>query len=575
MSLRAKLLLLFFGLAVAPLCALGLFNHVQTMRGLEALLARQTRTLAETAGRAIDERLAVQRSDLLMLAENLETRRLLEARRQGDPARFEAALSTADPFLQQLWRQYGPWYRTVEIRDSGGALVYFLGEAAARDEEALGWRPDDLLFRQPVPDGLGEIVAYTRSEALLPPEALGGAFGERGFSVVVERGSGRVLYHPEAGRLRQPIEAVLGVLPEALASSGPAALRLGAGDSLRIGSYVAMADPAWTVLATASLAEFAPPFVRVRNASLIALLLVTLGVSTAFAVAIRRATGRLEALTSAADALGRGDLAPVLPPAGRDEVGRLTVAFGLMTAKLREMMLHLERSRQMAAIGSFASEVAHEIRNPLTSVKLNLQRIERLVAQDRTHPGAEAPLRISLREIERLERVVRGVLHLGRPRTLTREPCPLHAVIERSLETVKEMAARQGVRIQRSLEASTDTVAGDAEQLQGALLNVLLNALEAMPGGGTLRVETKVEERDGGDVLVLRITDSGPGIPYGRRERLFEPFHSTKPDGTGLGLAIALRTAEEHGGGLKLEADAREGAAFRFELPLQPEGVGV
>lgn len=583
MSLRAKLLALFAAVAVAPLCAVGLVNHVQAMRALEALLARQTGALAERAAHEIADRYAVQQSDLLLLAENWETQRLLRAEAARDSAAMRAARATAEPYFDQLWQQFSSSYHAVALRDRGGAVILRLGDPALDGDPtfaAPGAEPR-LVFEQPIVDAtsgerLGTVTAWPAPRHLLPPEALAAQFGGSGYTAVVDRATGRILYHSLRGDFRRSAAAVLGVEPAALRAEEPADFRFREGDTLRIASVAPLADPAWSVLATTAVDEFSPPFARMRTTNLLLLLLVLLSVSTAFGLAIRRGTRSLAELTRAADAVGRGDFAPPLPPAGNDEIGRLTSAFRLMTAKVREMMEQIERDRQMAAIGEFAAEIAHEIRNPLTSVKLNLQRIERRVRGSPDASAASVPLEISLREINRLERVVRGILHLGRPRRLSPTPCSLHAVVREAVETVRAEAEPKGVRIGADLAAGEDRVRGDSQQLKGALLNVLLNAVEAMPQGGFLRIATEVLERnDGTDAIVVRVADSGPGISAAERDRLFRPFHTTKPHGTGLGLAMALRTAQEHGGTLSLEASSGGpgGAVFRLELPLAAERV--
>lgn len=587
MSLRTKLLALFALLAVAPLCALGIANHIQAMRALESLLVRQTHTLAERAANEIRDRYAVQRSDLLLLAENEETQRLLGARAGGDTAAERAARAVAGPFFAQLWGQFSPFYHAIEIRDARGVVVHRMGEDPGEAEGIGGGASEQprLRFVQRVTDAasgrrLGDVLAWPTVAQLLPGSVLESRFGESGYSMVVERSSGRILYHSRQAHLRRTLESALGGRHELRADgAGAGWLSFREGDSTRIASFVTLDAPEWTVIATTAMQEFAGPFDRMRTRTLLLLLLVTLTVSAAFVLAIRRATRTLSALTRAADAVGRGDFAPELPPAdGTDEVGRLTRAFRLMAAKVGEMLAQVERSRQMAAIGEFAAEIAHEIRNPLTSVKLNLQRIERVVRAGNVPGAASRPLAISLREISRLERVIRGVLHLGRPRALARRPCALHGCIQAALETVRSQAQRQRIRIETELAAGSDVVPGDAGQVEAALLNLLLNAIEAMPDGGVLRVATWTENRvDETGTIVIRVADSGPGIPAAGRDRLFRPFYTTKPEGTGLGLATALRTIEEHGGTLALEEReaprAGSGAVFRIELPLVREAV--
>jgi two-component system, NtrC family, sensor histidine kinase HydH len=268
--------------------------------------------------------------------------------------------------------------------------------------------------------------------------------------------------------------------------------------------------------------------------------------------------------------VGQGDFMPALPRAGGDEVGRLTVAFRTMTQEIRSKVEEIERSRQLAAVGEFAAELSHEIRNPLTAVKLNLQRLERMVDRSDVQMEAARPLQLALREIGRLERVVRGALHLGRPAAgsvTERRTVSVRELVAGAVEPLGALLDTQGVRLDVACDEAS--VRCDSAELTGALVNVLLNAVEAMPAGGTLSVRA-MQTADRVDVL---ITDTGGGIPATARERLFRPFATTKPDGTGLGLALAHRAVEAHGGALTLEHTGPGGTTFRVRLPHAAERV--
>jgi signal transduction histidine kinase len=349
------------------------------------------------------------------------------------------------------------------------------------------------------------------------------------------------------------------------------------GDSVRVATVVPLVSPAWTVLVAGTVDEFSAPFVRLRTTSFTFIALVGLVAATGFLLVLWRATASLRILTAAADEVGRGNFEPRLPDSANDDVGRLARAFGLMTDRVREMMAQVERGRQMAAVGEFANEIAHEIRNPLTSIKLNLQALERGARQGQVATLLVRPLEISLREVQRLDRVVHGVLRLGRGRSIERVPVPLRQVVQRALDVARPQVDRRNLRLTVSQSAGVDEVVADAAQLEAAVLNLLLNAAEATPPGGLVRVSVEhVDAADastGGRVRVC-IGDGGAGVADELRERIFQPFFTTKPGGTGLGLALAQRTAEEHGGSLSLASRAPgeaasdgAGAVFVLELP--------
>jgi signal transduction histidine kinase len=225
----------------------------------------------------------------------------------------------------------------------------------------------------------------------------------------------------------------------------------------------------------------------------------------------------------------------------------------------------------MAVLGEFASQVAHEIRNPLTSIKLNLQGLARDARSGQLPAPTAASVDICLLEIDRLDGVVGGVLTLAQTGPVLLTSCRVHGIVREAVRLVGAQASAQSVLIEVDLRAEADVVSGDATRLQGALLNLLLNALAAMPGGGTLRVATESTGTDvAASLLRLHVIDTGSGIRPGDQERIFRPFHTTRTGGTGLGLPIARRTVEAHGGRLTLverPAGAR-GAEFLIELPL-------
>ena len=586
MSLRARLIALFCALAVGPLAAIGVFDYFRAKRAVRELVASQAGAIAERTASELRDRYTLRESDLLLLIENAETQRLFRTREGGSRADADAAWTAADTYLRRAWELFAHSYVEVEFLDTRGERVYRLGAPAERTPAvgAGGTAGEVLVVRRPIRDDrdghpLGTLVAAIRLGAVLPQEALQASFGHAGFTTVLDRRSDRVVYHPLHAFTQRAASAVLGTegwdVQPALLARGRGSFVYRENNTTRVASFVSLADPAWTIVSSAALDEFAAPFARSSLVNLLLVLAVTLLASAAFVLWTRRSTRSLEALTAAADEVGAGNFAPGLPPAGRDEVGRLSAAFALMVAKVRAMLIEIESNRHMVAVGSFAAQLSHEIRNPLTSLKLNLQSLQRDASAGALPDSAARPLDICLREIERLDRVVSGALSLGQDRGLARAPCSLHRILADALDLVRPQLQQQHVTFEISLRAPTERVDGDPESLKAVILNLLLNAIEAMPGGGTLSVSTEVVTLEPGSRagVRVRVADTGSGVPAEARERVFEPFYSTKPHGTGFGLPVALRTVEEHGGKLRLaDSDPGErGAVFLVELPLASE----
>ncbi len=574
MSLRTKLIAAFFLLAVAPLIAIGLVGYLRSTRALRALLERQTSDIAARVAAEVAARYAQRESDLLLLGENVESQRLLQARAGGTAAERAAALAAADTYLRSAWSLMARSYERVELRDAAGA-AYRLGDVEAPDRltAARGFT-----IARPIADQegrrVGTIVALVRREALLPGDLSGSRVGRSGYTMVLDRATGEVAYHPRHTLMRMAAASLLGPsgwnIDTARLARATGSLRYVEDDTTRVASFVSLAAPRWTVISSAAADEFATPFVRTGQVLLAFVLLVTALAASGFVLLARRATESLQVLTAAADEVGRGNFEPRLPRAGEDEVGRLTTGFALMVAKVRAMLHEVETSRHMAAVGAFAAQVSHEIRNPLTSIKLNLQRLERVAATGGMPEESRVALGICLREIERLDRVVRGVLALGRERPALKVSCAIHDLVGDALAVVRAQLDQQHVEVATAFGAPRDQVLGEPEQLKSVFLNLFLNAAEAMPNGGRLDVTTAGRGDPGAAAprIRVRVADTGSGIPANVRDKIFQPFYSTKAHGSGFGLPLALRTIEEHGGRLTLVAGQDRGAVFEVELPV-------
>jgi signal transduction histidine kinase len=232
-----------------------------------------------------------------------------------------------------------------------------------------------------------------------------------------------------------------------------------------------------------------------------------------------------------------------------------------MIATLQQRNREVERAEQMSVVGQLAAGVAHELRNPLTSIKMLVQtNREQALAR-----GTEAEdLEIIEQEIRRMEITLQHFLDFARPPRLERRPLDLCQPIERTLALIAGRANRLKVHIRFDKPAQPVTVDADPEQLQQLLLNLTLNALDVMPRGGELAVE--IDQQDSGRVEV-RVLDTGAGIAADMWPRLFQPFSSNKDTGLGLGLVISRRIAEGHGGTLHAANRKEGGAAFVLSLP--------
>jgi signal transduction histidine kinase len=229
--------------------------------------------------------------------------------------------------------------------------------------------------------------------------------------------------------------------------------------------------------------------------------------------------------------------------------------------RLQRNQRALIRAEQLSAVGQLAASVAHEVRNPLTSVKM---LVEAAMRASNRKPLSDADLGVIHGEIARLEETVQGFLDFARPPAPQRRAGELRELVGQALDLVRARARQQGVRIEVENPAQLVLVELDPGQFRTVLINLFLNALDAMPSGGLLRVVLEILPQGG---VSLRVEDTGKGIDPAVADRLFTPFASTKPTGTGLGLSISRRVVEEHGGRLDAMNRPGGGACFSIVLP--------
>jgi signal transduction histidine kinase len=282
---------------------------------------------------------------------------------------------------------------------------------------------------------------------------------------------------------------------------------------------------------------------------------------------VHRLNGPVPARDTADDGDGLIDVARVTVAADGD-LGQMDQQLQRVVRRVEEVMERLRRhhwemlrAEQLAAVGQLAAGVAHEVRNPLTGMKLLVEAALR--PRNRTLLSDE-DLRVIHGEITRLEETVQNFLSFARLPALQRHRCDLREAVTRSADLVRARARRQGVDLLLALPEQPVDVDLDAGQFSTVLVNLFLNALDVMPRGGRLGVELAADGR----ACRLRVTDTGPGIAPEMSRRLFSPFASTKPTGTGLGLSVSRRIVEEHGGQVAGANRPGGGACFTITLPV-------
>ncbi len=308
----------------------------------------------------------------------------------------------------------------------------------------------------------------------------------------------------------------------------------------------------------------------------------------------RRLSEPVLALAGSAKKIAGGERDVSLPAAGRDEIGHLTTAFADMTNALRisdlelqelnrqlekkverrtsqleeksleliqtqEQLLHQEK---LAAIGSLASGVAHEINNPAAIIRGNVEILQMGLADDADEHEELAEI---MKQVDRISLITRNLLSSSREQNLNTEPVQIPALLGEILDQLSHHAPMVGIKVKKTFAAELPAVQGDRERLRQVFTNILLNAAQAMAGKGELRLSGSVEDR----WVRILVADTGPGMNESTRVKIFNPFFTTKSNGTGLGLSVSYGIIRAHGGSIEVSSSEGEGTVFQIDLPIK------
>ena len=246
----------------------------------------------------------------------------------------------------------------------------------------------------------------------------------------------------------------------------------------------------------------------------------------------------------------------------RSELLKATERLRQANRELETRTEELRRADRLSAIGQLAASLAHEIRNPLASMDGAIDILER-------HPESaeerEEFLGIIRKECLRLNRLLSDLLDFARPRFPQALPAQVDEILRSVARLASASAERSGIEIRVVVSEGLPDVLCDPEQIRQVILNLTLNAIQAMPNGGTVTLAAHMEKAH----ILLSVTDEGPGIPEGDMHRVFDPFFSTKKGGTGLGLSVAHQIVTQHGGAISVGRNVDKGMTFTVALPLQ------
>lgn len=292
----------------------------------------------------------------------------------------------------------------------------------------------------------------------------------------------------------------------------------------------------------------------------------------------RNLTSPINQLARTAALIGKGEFGVKLEEGRQDEIGELMVAFNRMGEDLKRFEETRKRVEALEIASQFSAKMAHEIRNPLNSIGLIIDHLRDAFAPaEERHRRKFMELTDDVKsEVGRLNKTVEDFLRFAGPRRLELQPTDLRELIGEVVRLTEAEAASQKVEVAFRHDPSLPPIRADYGQLRQAILNLFINAIQAMPNGGKLAVTTRrAPVRNGKEAVAVEFKDTGGGISEENLPHLFEPYFTTKVNGFGLGLAIVSRIIEDHRGTIEVESRVGEGTRFVLSLPVEREAVHV
>jgi signal transduction histidine kinase len=594
-SLRTKVAIVFLLVALAPLGAGSVLAIRACNRLIVGLVSSQLDNLAAEKQELVERWMSERRADLELAADSAQLRGL--------------QASQIGPFLRLLQEKYKV-YRQFTVAAADGRIVYATDGASGSVADQAWHRKaitgeDYLSDVRLAPDGqeavfhlattvrgaqgrpLGTLCAEVSTRSIVA-RVLRVSLGKTGECYLVDR-TGMFLAHQHPRRILKETIAQSGSFAHIFQSSQLGTIYTDYRGIAVLGASRAVQGTPWFVVVEQDRDEAFESADRLARAMWIGLF-VTACVAIALSWAVAwYVVGPIRRLRDAAVILAHGEYEHAAVDAQTtraDEIGALAAAFREMAgdlgrlhaglkqrlglteeqlrlsdAKLQETIAAAARSEHLAALGGLAAGMAHEIRTPLASLKLFLQA----VAEELPAPEQTEDLQIALRQVRRIETTINHFLDFARPSVPQRTEVDFFRLVDDAIAVVRPRANHQRVQVDAVVAAGLPEVQGDVRQLTESLVNLLANAVDAMPSGGRLTISVTA---DVGCGVRIEVGDTGPGIADEDLPRLFQPFFTTKPSGSGLGLAIVRNTIERHGGQVTVSSPPGQGTRFTIHLPM-------
>lgn len=598
-----RLLRWFLLVALIPLLFMGYYGYSSARRGIEREVFLHLEAIAMSKRRAIEQWFDERRADLRVVAANpLFTAHAAALRgRSGASGLDEIALMLRS--YQQQSHSYvhlclydvtgAPLLCTVP----GGDYIPSFDRSTLLQNALTSFEPvSGPIYLHPVTGPTlhlaqtirlsggapaGVIVATLILAATLDPVILDSiGLGRTGEAYLINRDKvmltpSRFMGHPDPLTHTMDTEGIRA----ALIGRDGAGIYAGYDGETVIGAWTYLPEHGWALIVEMKAAEAFAPLRRMRRDAVLAALLTLGAVTLIVAWLSRSISAPIHRLAEASLRVSRGDLSPAVTVRLRDELGDLAERFNEMIESLRDSrsalqdaydkLLHAQKqvvqAERLAAVGEVVASVVHEIRNPLSAVKMNLRILENKLSAD---ANAAEHFRLAREQTDRLETMLAELLDLSKPVALQRVTVPVRDVITDAVTLFRAAGSADRITISTDAPDSLPPLWVDRARIGQVLLNLLLNAQAAMETDGALHIVAELIRENGAPVVRLTISDNGGGISAENLNRVFEPFFTTRKSGTGLGLPNARKIVEAHGGTIRAASEPGKGTTMTVVLPI-------
>lgn len=605
-TMQLKLMLLFFVVALVPLSGVGMLSIRTAEELILSMVTNQIEHIAADKAALLERWISERKADVEVIAGS-------------------SILKSLDPeaiarYVELVRRKYNV-YREISVVTREGAPIVHRAAGAPGPDLTAGMAQMEMgrlvmsdihldsdrkesYFRisAPLVGDTGEIqgiVSASVGTGTILSVVLGVSLGATGECYLVNR-DGTFLAHKEPRRILNENIAQSDSFKNVMSARKSGITYIDYRGIEVIGASVIVGGTDWALVVEQDKEEAFRPVAELRQSIAAVISLSILGVLVSAWLLSRYVATPIRRLSTAARSLAGGAFDGVqLESADRgDEVGQLYNAFAEMARQLQDRHQRLEekvtlreaelketdvrlkrtqeaaaRSQQLAALGHLAAGVAHEVRTPLTSLKMFLESIE---SELEIASEYEEDFRMAMNQIRRMEATINRFLDFARPQDPVFMDIDARQIVEDALLVAGPRARQQETVIRTHIDEALPRLWGDRKQLGEALLNLVVNGLEAVGGHGELRVtariETATEEGEPGKFVRIEVADSGPGIREEIVSSVFDPFFTTKSTGTGLGLSIAHAVLKRHGGRVVVRSITGEGAALSLLIPVDSRG---